>query len=237
MAKSTFLSDEEKQARNMLGRWRNRILATEIVDPKTLLENPLNFRVHSQRQQEIMVGALDEIGWIEPIIVNKNTGNMINGHMRLGLAIKSKEQGVPVQYVDLTLEEERTALATFDPIGQMASTSASKITELLEHVSVNSVNVSQFLESIKPKDPTVVFQKGAEGMGPEERLDVYESNALRQVVLIMPITQYNRAVELLGIARASMDVESNADAVLALLERQYGGDQNSGFNEGYSPSD
>lgn len=100
--------------------WDNRIVSYGEENPEQLLANPLNWRVHPKAQQMSMSGVLDDIGFISPIIVNKTTGHMIDGHMRVSLALRNNVTKVPVVYVELTEQEEREALITLDPITNMA---------------------------------------------------------------------------------------------------------------------
>ena len=103
-----------------MAAWKNRIISSGMVDPTTLNPNELNWRKHPDRQAKALSGTLDTLGWISDIIVNQQTGRMIDGHLRVELAIKNKEKEVPVKYVDLSPEEEELALLTLDPIGAMA---------------------------------------------------------------------------------------------------------------------
>lgn len=67
--------------------WRNRIVGTDVVNPKTLVPNEKNFRRHPNRQVAALEGSLDEIGWIAPVTVNRLTGRMLDGHARAELAL------------------------------------------------------------------------------------------------------------------------------------------------------
>ena len=100
--------------------WRNRILRTSEVPPEDLLANPLNWRIHPGHQQAALGGVLDEVGWVNEVLVNANSGFVIDGHLRVALALRRGEPTIPVKYVDLTDAEERLVLATFDPIGALA---------------------------------------------------------------------------------------------------------------------
>ena len=111
--------------------WRNRIVGTGEVDPEDLLANPLNWRIHPQSQQEALETVIDEVGWVSGIIVNERTGFVIDGHLRIALALRREEKLVPVQYVDLDEREERLVLATLDPIGTMAGTDMEQLERLL----------------------------------------------------------------------------------------------------------
>jgi len=111
--------------------WRNRIVGHADVDPATLIPNPDNWRSHPARQQRALRGALDGVGWVAQVLVNRRTGHLIDGHLRVEVALDRKEPTVPVTYVDLAEEEERLVLATFDPLGAMAGADADRLEELL----------------------------------------------------------------------------------------------------------
>lgn len=102
------------------GRWRNRIVGHEDVAPDQILAHPDNWRVHPANQQEAMVELFDEIGWLEEVKINRTTGRLFDGHMRVTLALRHDEPTVPVTYYDLTEAEERLALATMNPIATLA---------------------------------------------------------------------------------------------------------------------
>jgi DNA modification methylase len=79
-------------------------------------------------------GALDEVGWVADVVVNRTTGRLVDGHLRVERAIARGEQTVPVTFVELTVVEERLVLATLDPLGAMAEADIGRLTELLAAV-------------------------------------------------------------------------------------------------------
>ena len=95
--------------------WANRIVGEGYEAPDQLLAAPDNWRIHPREQQEALEGVLDRVGWVTRIIVNKRTGHVIDGHLRVSLAISRGEPTVPVTYVDLSDREEGLVLATLDP--------------------------------------------------------------------------------------------------------------------------
>jgi hypothetical protein len=100
--------------------WRDRWVRRDHEDPAQLLANELNWRGHPRYQQMAMMGVLETLGWLDEVKVNINTGKVFNGHMRCEIAISEGEATVPVSYYDLTAEEEKMALATFDPLSSLA---------------------------------------------------------------------------------------------------------------------
>lgn len=115
--------------------FKNRIISHEDVDAKTLKAHPLNYRIHPDIQRRALTAVVDDVGWISEVIVNKQTGRIINGHLRVEMAAERGET-VPVCYVKLSPAEEKLALATFDSVGQMASIDDAMMNKLLEGIEV-----------------------------------------------------------------------------------------------------
>jgi len=110
---------------------KNRIVGHGEEEPEQLLANPKNWRVHPEEQQEALLSVLERVGWVSDVIVNRRTGHIVDGHLRVALALKRGEKAIPVKYVDLSEEEEDIVLATIDPIAAMAATDKEKLEELL----------------------------------------------------------------------------------------------------------
>ena len=85
--------------------WRNRITGSGQEAPDQLLANPANWRIHPKAQQDALAGALDAVGWVQQVLVNRNTGFVVDGHARVALALSRGEPTVPVLYVDLDADE------------------------------------------------------------------------------------------------------------------------------------
>ena len=134
------LNDSEK--------WRNRIVGYDNVAPDQLLANPANFRRHPKAQQDALAGVLGEIGWLQDVIVNRTTEHVVDGHLRVELALRKGEPTVPVKYVELTEAEERLALATFDPLSAMAQADAAALDALLASVNTGEAAVQEMLAQL-----------------------------------------------------------------------------------------
>jgi hypothetical protein len=111
--------------------WQNRIVDHAEVPPADLVPNPRNWRTHPAEQQRALGGALTEVGWVAEVLVNRTTGNVVDGHLRIDLALARDEPTVPVTCVELTEAEEALVLATLDPIGAMAQAEATALAALL----------------------------------------------------------------------------------------------------------
>lgn len=135
--------------------WNSRIIGSGEEEPEQLLANPKNFRVHPKEQQDALEGALDTIGWIQQVIVNQNTGHIIDGHLRVSLAMRKGETRIPVIYVDLTQEEEDIALATIDPITGLANQDNELLQSLLAGIDLEDGLLADFLDSLRDDDEEV----------------------------------------------------------------------------------
>lgn len=134
-----------------VSNWRSRIVGSDDVAPDELLANPRNWRIHPKAQQDALAGALDQVGWVQRVIVNRQTGHLVDGHLRVELALRRNEPSVPVEYVDLTPEEEGLVLASLDPIAAMAATDAEKLRQLLAEVEFDSKALEDALDALAPQ--------------------------------------------------------------------------------------
>lgn len=113
------------------GAFASRIVGEGEEAPGALLANPQNWRRHPKEQRDALRAMLRGVGWVQRVIVNRTTGHLVDGHLRVEVAAEDKEQSVPVIYVELTETEERAVLAAIDPIGGMADTDQAQLDELL----------------------------------------------------------------------------------------------------------
>lgn len=128
--------------------WRSRITRHADADPTALKANPQNWRSHPPAQREALVQTLDEVGWVQDVIVNETTGHVIDGHLRIELAIERGEPTVPVVYVELTADEERLVLATLDPLAGMAEPNTAALSALLDDILMPAGALGDLLSSI-----------------------------------------------------------------------------------------
>lgn len=130
----------------------NRIVGhgEEVVEQ--MLANPANFRLHPDTQQQALAGSIDEIGYIHPVLINKTTGHVIDGHLRIEIAQRSGVKTLPVSYVELTEEEERLALLSLDPIAAMAAADKEQLDALLRNVHSDDERVQKMLEDLAEQE-------------------------------------------------------------------------------------
>lgn len=140
---------------------KDRIKGEGWESPEQLLANPANWRVHPRAQRDALLGHLREVGWVQRTIVNETTGHIIDGHLRVQLAIDEGIAQVPVIYVELTEQEELVALASMDSITALATTDQDAINKLLLQVSVSDDRLLSHLNNLsRPTDASDKSGKG-----------------------------------------------------------------------------
>jgi DNA modification methylase len=128
--------------------WRNRISRSGVLQVSEALANPCNFRTHPPYQRDALAASLDNVGWVQQVVVNERSGHLLDGHLRLSLAEQQGESELPCLFVDLTEDEERLVLASLDPIAAMASADREKLSDLLATIESEDVAVRAMLERI-----------------------------------------------------------------------------------------
>lgn len=151
-------------AKRVAQAWQNRIIGEGVEAPDQLLANPANWRIHPKHQQDALTAVLDRVGWVQRVIVNQQTGHIVDGHLRVSLAISRNEPNVPVVYVDLSEDEERAVLATIDPLSAMAATDSAKLAELLDSVQIDDAALEAVLKQVGEQTGAVL----APALSPDE---------------------------------------------------------------------
>lgn len=152
-------------------KYRDRITELVRVKASELLDSPANWRVHGDAQKQAMAGILGELGWIDGLIAFRDKRGrlrLINGHMRKDIA---GDEVVPVVVVDLTEGEAKKALATFDPIGAMATANAEAVAALLDSFSTKNDSVKQMLENLARDSGALPPNFEAVSIDTQSRLD------------------------------------------------------------------
>ena len=135
--------------------WTNRIVGHDEVPPDQLLAHPDNWRVHPKYQQEALRGVINDIGYIKSVTVNKLTGRVVDGHLRVTLALRDGVPTIPVEYVELTEAEEAEALLTLDPIAALAGADKNNLEALLQQVNTGDAAVMELLSKLSQETGVV----------------------------------------------------------------------------------
>ena len=130
--------------------WRSRIVGHGEADPATLIANPRNWRTHPPEQRAALVAELDRVGFVQSVVVNRTTGLLVDGHLRVEVAVERRVPTIPVVYVELTEEEEARVLVALDPLGSMAGTNDALLQDLLDGLDLQNRALEHHLVSLMP---------------------------------------------------------------------------------------
>jgi hypothetical protein len=145
--------------------WQNRITRYGEAAPDQLLANDKNWRTHPQAQQDALEGALRKVGIVQNVVVNERSGKMIDGHLRVQMAISSGQPTVPITYVDLSDAEEALILATIDPVTGLAGTDQKLLDSLITDIRLSDLGMdlgmglNGLLNGLSP-DPSLAAAEG-----------------------------------------------------------------------------
>jgi hypothetical protein len=150
-------------------KFRIRITGFETKPAASFQFNPLNWRRHGDTQRDALRTMLGDVGWVQGVIENKRTGNLIDGHARIEEALRDDpKQLVPYLVVDLSPAEERAVLATLDPIGALAETDPAAVDQLYKETIAEMPDLDALLRTLhyeaeadteEPETKTVEFKR------------------------------------------------------------------------------
>lgn len=161
--------------------WKNRIVDSGFENPEQLLAHPANWRVHPKHQQDALEAVLDEVGYVDRVLVNRTTGFVVDGHLRVAVGISRGETAIPVDYLDLTEQEEALILATFDAITGMATTDKEKLKALLDIAKPQTDAARDVLEKVAAKGGV---RRGESNVNAEPQID--KADELQKVWQVKP---------------------------------------------------
>ena len=195
-------------------------LPIELRDVEELRPDPDNARVHSERNINAIAKSLDRFGQRKPIVVAGDVIVAGNGTYaaarRLGwtqIACVSfpEEQAEQARLyaiadnrtAELSLWDNRRLKAQLDLIGDGLAAVAGFTWEEIDDLVSPSTNI-----------PLTVTDAD------REIAAFYAARAARSYMFRLPIAQYDWAIERLRQVRDTMGVESNAEAIEAILLRE-----------------
>lgn len=102
------------------------------INIKLIKENKLNPRSIDEKTIKDLKSSMKEFGYIQPIIWNKRTSNIISGHQRFNILRDEGVKEIEVIEVDLDEDKEKIALITFNKV--QADWDITKLSDLFENI-------------------------------------------------------------------------------------------------------
>ena len=202
--------------------WQNLISHRTQVDPLELLPQVHNFRIHGQNQRQVTTASLDELGHVGDIIVNVRTGKIVNGHLRVELAIAEDQRTVPVTYLDCDEATEQIILAFFDEVGAKAITDGDRLRATIAKIDIGATALQDSLDewvlALKPAKATKATKgtRGTERDEDEDEGDEDEDEGDEDV--LAPIAPAPAPIAPASVAPAPAPLPAVADVLPAVAD-------------------
>lgn len=204
---------------------KNRVVGHADVDPASLVPNDKNWRLHGEGQVALLRAAIGDVGFIRSVTVNKTTGRLVDGHARVMIAVAEGWPSIPVEYVELTEEEEAKALATIDPLSAMADTDGDKLGELLSGMNASSAELQSMLDRMREDavilsvgEMIVEGDGGTAGGDEEPAVEAPPADEFKKFSLMLSPAQELRVRRAAKIAKDKFGVSTTADAVASIVD-------------------
>lgn len=204
------------------------LFSIEMMDAKTLANNPKNYRRHPERQKKEIGKSLQEFGWLENVLYNARTEKLINGHARVEIAAAKGEQ-VPVRVINVDPKTERRILVSLQRTGELGLNDEAALAALLEEVAGESDELppgwsgrelEAMLETLLEDDEEEVEEEEEEEDEAAEPLSVPPSS-IRMVQLFLTVQSepiFRNKVEALSEA---WGIETMTDVVCRTVSEAF----------------
>lgn len=123
----------------------------EMVEPEKLIPYAGNWREHPQKQRRLLNDSMEETGYITPIIVNKRTMRVMDGHLRLEHAKIWGLKEIPVVFIDIPEKEEPKVLLYLDTVTREAKTKDEEWVKMSESLEIQSKELRKMIEQTRDK--------------------------------------------------------------------------------------
>lgn len=118
------------------------------ADPRSIDENPLNWKVHTDFQAEVVSELIRKHGWIKPLVYNLETGRLIDGHERRQIAVARGLPAVPVVVGSWPEEQEPEILGSLDPSAALAKGDPEALRRLLDQLEDPAPAIDRLITEI-----------------------------------------------------------------------------------------
>ena len=116
-------------------------LRIEYVSPASLIANELNPRLHPDRQINALARAMNEVGFIAPVVIDRNNG-IVAGHGRVLAALKAGIPTIPAVRVEHLSDRQLRALMLADNrLSELGKVDQQLLAANLKLLTVESIDL------------------------------------------------------------------------------------------------
>lgn len=114
----------------------------KIVSVTELHENEDNPNMHPEAQIDAFIEGIEYLGWIRPIIISNQSGEIVSGNGRLRAAIKAGWDKVPVDYQDFeSPDHEYAAVVSDNELQKWSRTDLAKVNLMVPKLGIPKIEL------------------------------------------------------------------------------------------------
>jgi len=192
---------------------RHAQLRYELVELDKILPHPDNWKVHPQYQRDAFREVLSRVGWLQGIVVNERTGRVIDGHLRLEMAMALGEKQIPVCYVSLDEQKEREALVLFDQLSSLADADNDALLRSISKIDIGELStLGDLVASIGANAQKILSGiVSAPVEDARKQLNIHHATVCRILIAMSDVAVFERAL-------AATGVRNRGEALIILCE-------------------
>ena len=199
-------------------------MKVQRIDIKKLVPDPNNVRKHGSANLSAIKQSLEQFGQIEPLIVDSDF-IIRSGNGRFEVMKALGFTNVNVIQIDMKDKEAIAYAIAANRTAELAEWDDENLLKQLQRILeqdgelLASTGFSQAdLERLAADLESGVVESEASAEAMAENIAKYESSAIRQIVLVFSVAEYNRVVEAFGKYCDQHGLSNNTEAVMHLLE-------------------
>lgn len=109
-------------------------IKTELLDVKDIKPAKYNPRITTDKGKRYLNASLESFGYVDPIIVNKNTMSIVGGHQRFKVLKEHGVQKIEVVIVELSEDEEKALNIVLNKTGEHFEWDDDKLKDVIESI-------------------------------------------------------------------------------------------------------
>lgn len=158
----------EKKVKASIAAFKEERFRTRVLPIADLLPADYNPRKITPHALEGLKASLREFGYVEPIVWNERTGNVVGGHQRRDALAATGSTHVEVVVVDLDEAQERALNVTLNNPAIQGTWDDGKLQEILGNLRVEvdeGAFASSFFEDVHLDELAATFDSPPSGEG------------------------------------------------------------------------
>jgi hypothetical protein len=185
-------------------------------DPSGLIPHPANYRQHGERQRAAFGSTLRKMGWLEPLVANRITRHVLDGHLRQEEGADQRPgEKVPVIWIEIPEDREASALGVINTIREMATNDDALLERLALEIKADDMDIARALFEIEAADPPKADDPTprAKDVFQQRCFQLHDDQAKNLIDALATAKKH-------GHGKSSLSTNSNGNA-LAYIARHY----------------